>query len=139
MDKEKIKGLMHLIAGLIVLFHGFDSFESGDFKSASAYLGFAILYMLVAGLHRSIIKRFLQADTAFFLLEAITILYSAWHYKTLNHLVLYYLLAAAGLTFIVLSLSSVNDADKPRRKNKRKRRKRNKLFDDVEKSNEPDL
>lgn len=132
MNNPKVNVLLHLIAGIIVLFHGFDSFESGDLHSASAYLGLAILYLLVAGLHKSITNRFLHADSAFYLLESITILYSGWHYKTLNHIYIFYFLSLAGGAFFILSLLSFNNADKPRqRKKHKKRRKRSSIFNET--------
>ena len=122
MNKEK-KGLLHLIAGLFVLYHGFDSFEIGDLKAASSYMSLAILFMLVAAMHKSIIRRFLLADTAFFLLEATTILYSGWHYKITNHNIISIIFFVAGIAFLILSMASVNDADKPRKTHRRRKRR----------------
>jgi hypothetical protein len=123
MNKQRVNELAHVFAGLILLFHGFDAFEAGDFKSASGYLSLGLLYMVVAGLHKTISKKFVQGNAAFFLLESVTIVYSGWHYKTKGHPYLYYLMTAAGIMFFILSCHSFISEDKPRKKKHRKRRR----------------
>ena len=131
MNKERINILLHLIAGLVVLFHGFDSLETGDLLAAAAYMGFAILFIIVAGLHKSIYRLFFLADPAFYTLEALTILYSGWHYKTLKHNNLYYFHLVCGIILFIFAIVEIYNADKPRKKRRRKSgRRRSSLFDE---------
>lgn len=125
MNKEKKHLVFHIIAGLIVLYHGFESFEKANFLSAAEYLGSSLLFFIVAGLHKPFNNRFHYADTAFFCLESITILYSGWHYKTIGNNFIYILHVIAGIGFFILAIESYYNADKPRRKHKRRRRRRN--------------
>lgn len=126
MNTEKIQQLGHVVAGLIIMVHGFDSFESGDFKSAGSYLGVAILFILLAGWHKSVTQRFLQGDAAFFLLEAVIMFYSAWDYSTKGKTGLFYGMAVAGVIFVIFALISIKlSADMPKkRKSRRKKRRR---------------
>ena len=128
MDKGKVNELGHLLAGLILLFHGFDSFEIRDYRSASLYLFLGLLFMVIAGLQKSISKKFIQGNAAFFLVESFTILYSGWHYKSKGHPYLFYLFTAAGIMFFVFSCRSFILEDKPRKRKSRKRRRRSSLY-----------
>lgn len=131
MNKDRMSILLHLIAGLIVLFHGFDSLETSDLLAASAYMGFAILFIIVAGLHKSIYRLFFLADPAFYTLEALTILYSGWHYKTLHHPNIYYFHLLCGITLFIFAIVGIYNADKPRKKRRKKSgRRRSSLFDE---------
>lgn len=123
MNKENIKGLMHIAGGLLVLYRGFEKFENGKLLPAALFMTFAIICILVAAIHKSITRRFVQADTAFFLLESLTLLYSAWHFKSLEQNILYFIYGILGITFLIFSLLSINDAEKPRSKRRRKHRK----------------
>lgn len=124
MDKAKLKVLLHTVAGLFVLYRGLECFETGKLLPAALYLGFAIICILVAALHKSISRRFVQADTAFFLIESLTLLYTAWHYKSLSINVLYFIYGITGLIVITFSILSINDAEKPRPKYKSRRRRK---------------
>ncbi len=125
MNKEKMQQLGHVIAGLIIMVPGFDAFERGDFKSAAGYLGVAVLFMLLAGWHKSFTQQFLQGDAAFFLLEAAIMFYSAWDYNTKGKTVLFFGMGAAGVIFVFFSLFSIkSNSDMPKRRKRRKKRRR---------------
>ena len=123
MNKAKVKVLLHTVAGLFVLYRGLECFETGKLLPAAVYLGFAIICILVSALHKSITRRFVQADTAFFLIESLALLYTAWHYKSMNQNVLSFIYGMVGLTLITFSILSINDAEKPRPKYKSRRRR----------------
>ena len=132
MKKDKLQQLIHLVAGIIVLIYGFDSFEAGDFLSATVYLTMAIIFLIVSGTHKWIMQKFMKADVAFFLLESATILYSGWRYKLHGHLYLFYTMLAAATLYFVFAVASLFAKDKPKRHSrKRKRRKRASLFDET--------
>ncbi len=122
MNKEKWQQLAHTIAGIITLIYGFDTFEQGD--SAAAYLGLAVLFMIVAGIHKWIVKQFMQADAAFFLLEAVTIIYTAWHYKIKGHQYLYYAIALAGSAYFIFCIFSLITESKHGRRHSGRRKRR---------------
>jgi peptidoglycan/LPS O-acetylase OafA/YrhL len=124
MKREKLEQLAHIVAGGLILIYGFQSFEAGEFIIASYYLSLAIIFMLVAGAHTWISQKFLGADVAFFLLEACTIVYTGWHYKTRGHEVIFYIMFAAGLLYFVFALISISYVEKPKRKKSKKRRRK---------------
>ncbi|HEX8459799.1 MAG TPA: hypothetical protein VF623_00150 [Segetibacter sp.] len=132
MIKEKMLQLAHLTAGIITLIHGFDTFGTGDFKSAGGYLSLAVLFILVAGVNKWMSKQFLQANVAFFLLEAVTIIYSGWHYNTKGHKVFFYLMAAAGIVYFVLALLNINSAERTGKKRRSKKRRSSSSSSNVE-------
>lgn len=101
MKKGKLKQAGHLLAGLLILVHGFAAFEEKDFKAAAGYLVVAVIALIVAGLHKFINRTFNQADLAFFFLEAATLLFSAWEYREEGRLVLSYFIAAAGIGYFI--------------------------------------
>lgn len=134
MKREKLQQLTHLVAGIITLVYGFDAFESGQFLSASYYLALAIIFLIVAGSHKWIVQKFMKADIAFNLLEAIAILYCGNHYKEQGHQFLYYLMTIAGLVYVVFAVAGMFQKERSRhRSSKRKKRKRSssQLFNDA--------
>lgn len=123
MKKNKIHQLLHLVAGIITLVYGFDTFEAGDFLSATYYLSLAIIFLIVAGSHTWISQKFLQADVAFYLVEGITIIYSGWLYKIKGHLFLFYIMSAAGGFYLIFSLIRFFFEEKPKHRLKRGKRR----------------
>lgn len=132
MNKQKLQQLAHLAGGLIIMVHGFETFEEGDFKASAGYLGASIAIMVLAGWHKTIVQRFLQGDVAFFLLEAMIMVYSAWHYKTKGSEISFYIMATFAVLFFLFSIISISkNSDMPRRSRRSKRkRKKSSLFND---------
>lgn len=124
MNKEKLQQLAHLIAGLITISYGFDTFEKGDLLQAATFLSIAIIFMIVAGLHKSISKKLLQSDVAFFLLEALTIFYAGYNYKLNGKMWLYYGMAIAGVAYIIFALLSLNLEEQPNKKHRSRKSRR---------------
>ncbi|MCW3106658.1 MAG: hypothetical protein JWQ09_1164 [Segetibacter sp.] len=139
MKREKLQQVIHLTAGIITLVYGFDSFEAGDFSSATYYLSLAIIFLIVAGSHKWISQKFMKADVAFYLLEAATIIYSGWHYKSKGHPYLFYIMAVAGTLYFIYAIISLLSEEKPKhRSRKRKRRSHSSsLFDEKKPGNDP--
>lgn len=123
MNKEKVKGLLHIVAGFFILYRGFESFEKGQLLTAAVYFILSLLCILISAIHKNITKKFVQADTAFFLLESLTLFYSAWHYKLLVTNIISFIYGLAGITFLVFSILSITDHEKPRSKRKSRRRR----------------
>jgi cellulose synthase/poly-beta-1,6-N-acetylglucosamine synthase-like glycosyltransferase len=130
MKREKLQQLAHLIAGILTLIYGFDAFEAGDFLYAACYLTLAILFLIVTGTHKWIARKLMKADAAFNLLEAVTIIYSAWHYKNKGHQILFYIMAIAGLAYLIFALLNLltEAPTKHRSSRKKKRRRSSPLF-----------
>lgn len=121
MKKESLQKLGHLIAGLLTLVHGFEEFEAGALGSAAGYFIFSIGFLVIAGAHKTMLKKFMQGDVAFFLLEAVIILYSGWHYKAKGQTFLYYTMAGSGFCYILFAMLSINIDSNPRRKRFRRK------------------
>lgn len=131
MKREKRQQLAHLVAGAVTLVYGFGTFEKGDFSLASYYLTAAIIFMIVAGSHKWIVKKFMSADVAFFLIESATILYVALHYKASGYVYLSYAISLIGLLYFVFATITLFLKEKPRHRSKhRRRRTHSSLFDE---------
>lgn len=125
MKKDKLLQLFHLIAGLIILSHGFELFEDADTSSTSIYLSLGASFLLIAGLHKWLNKSFQQADVAFFLIESVALAYSAWHYYEIENVILPYLLGFAALVYLIIALYVfIYHSDKVKRPSGRKRKRK---------------
>jgi hypothetical protein len=107
MRRITLSQIIHLFAGILILMHGFSSFEDSEFKLATGYFCIAIVSLLVAGLDKYVNKKFNRADVAFFLLESITLLYSAWDYKMEGKNSMFYIIAVFGILYIILSFATL--------------------------------
>lgn len=123
MNKEKLQQLAHLIAGLITIGYGLDIFEKGDLPRAATFLSSSILFMIIAGLHKSLSKKFMQGDVAFFLLEALAIFYCSYNYNVHGKTTLYYVMLMIGFSYVVFALLSINLVDRPHNKQRFGKRK----------------
>lgn len=124
MKKESLQKLAHLAAGLITLLHGFEELERNQIINAGGYFVFAIGFLLIAGAHKYLNKKLMQADVPFFLLEAVIIFYSGWHYKTKGQIIPFYTMIAIGVAFVIFGLMSIS-LDTYTHKRRRKHRKSN--------------
>ncbi len=81
MKKEKVRQFIHLLAGFLILMHAFQAFEREDHNTAFVFMGVAILFLIVAGIHQWLERKFRKSDTFFFAVEAVALGCSAWQYK----------------------------------------------------------
>ncbi len=124
MNKEKLQQLAHLIAGLLTISYGLDIFEKGDLPRAAIFLGSAIIFMIIAGLHKSLSKKFMQGDVAFFLLEALAIFYAGYNYKVNGKNMFYYAMLFIGVAYVVFAILSTNRDERPNKNSRRSKHKR---------------
>ena len=104
---------------------GFEAFESSDYNSAGLYLTVSIFFLIVAGLHKKFLQQFVGGSVAFFILEAVTILYSAGHYKATGHHFVYFSLCAAAGFYVLFALASIRiNRDRPRKRRSRSHKRR---------------
>lgn len=81
MKKAIVKQFAHLIAGLLILVHGFQAFENRNAKLSIIFLVLALLIIIIAGIHLWLEKQIKKIGAVFFMLEALALYYSAWQYK----------------------------------------------------------
>jgi hypothetical protein len=122
MKRITLAQITHLVSSVLILIHAFSSLEDGEIKAAVGYFCIAIFALLVAGLDRYIAKRFNQADVPFFLLEAVTLLYSAWDYRIEGNTTLFYTMAIFGSLYVILSFASLLLSDNHKKQHKSRRR-----------------
>jgi hypothetical protein len=140
MKKEKWQQLSHLIAGVIIIVFGFESFESGNFSSAAYYVTLAIIFLIVAGTHKSIVEKFRKADVAFNVAEAVTLIYSAFLYKSKGHHLLFYIIALVASVYIVVAIINLLSHNSSRHKSMgRKKRKRHAADTVIDQTNFHDI
>ena len=81
MKKEKLKQFTHLLAGFLILIHAFQTFEKEDHQTSFVFLFIAIAFLVIAGIHHWLARQIRKADGVCFILEAIALYFSAWHYR----------------------------------------------------------
>ena len=77
--KEKLKKASHILAGMIILFHTYEKYESEH----SSYIYFAIagiIFLSIALFHHQLKSKFPWIDNCFFAIEAILSLIIAYDY-----------------------------------------------------------
>lgn len=93
--KEKLKKLPHIMAGVLILLHAFERWDSGH-TTYWFFLISGIVFLSVALLHHRLLARFPFVDTLFFVIEGMLSLIIAWEYHEAGkHAIPYmYVLAA---------------------------------------------
>ncbi|TXF74877.1 hypothetical protein [Chryseobacterium sp.] len=77
--KEKLKKVTHILAGVVILTHAFEKYESGH--DSSIYFAIAgIVFLSIAIFHQPLKLKFPWIDTSFFAIEAILSLLIAYDY-----------------------------------------------------------
>lgn len=122
MKKRKQQQLAHLIAGVILILHGFSIFENARYLPATGYLAMGIAFVIVAGVHKSLLQVFMQGDTAIFLLEALMFFLAGYSFKATAGFWHYFFTLLAAVYFIVACFSVQIDKNPQRRSGRRKKR-----------------
>ncbi len=93
--KEKIQKAAHLFAGLLILFHSYEKYESGH-ASYIYFLIAGIVFINLAVFHHILKAKYRWIDSCFYLIEAILSVIIAFEYFHLGKkgLPFAYLLAA---------------------------------------------
>lgn len=124
MNKEKLQQLAHLIAGVIIILHGFRVLEQEEYFTAAGYLIIAIAFVIAAGLHKRLQQVFMQSDAAIFLLEALILFLAAYGYKADGRDFYYYAFLTAAGFYLLIACFNVQIDPNPRRGSRRKKKKR---------------
>jgi hypothetical protein len=95
--RGKLERVVHIAAGLIILFHAYEKHEEGF----SSYIYFAIagiLFLSIALFHHSLKSKFPRIDNCFFIIEAISSFIIACDYFHMHKsgLPIVYLIAGIG-------------------------------------------
>jgi hypothetical protein len=94
--KEKLKRFSHIMAGVIILLHAFEKYESGQ----SSYIYFVIagiIFLSIAFFHHQLKLKFPWIDNCFFAIEAILSLIIAYDYYHMGKVGLPFMYLFAGL------------------------------------------
>jgi apolipoprotein N-acyltransferase len=124
MKIEKVREIGHLVAGILVLKQGFVGLDTGNYKAAILYLGLGLLFMVFAGMQKTMNANFYHADTSFFFLESFTIFYTGWMDKSKDTMGFYYFMLVAAAIFFIAGLLSFYFSKGKKKRSGRKRRRR---------------
>ncbi len=94
--KEKLKKISHILAGVIILFHAYEKYESGH----GSYIFFVIagvLFLSIASFHHQLKLKFPWVDNCFFVIEATLSLIIAYDYFHMGKVGLPIMYLIAGL------------------------------------------
>ncbi len=103
---EKSKKIAHILAGVVILLHGYEKME----KSESSYWFFylsGIVFILMALFHKQLVQKIKWADGLFYIIEAMVlfiIAYDYWHHGK-KALPFAYLIAAIGYVIVSIIVS----------------------------------
>lgn len=111
---EKSKKIAHIIAGVVILVHGYEKMEKGESSYWFFYLS-GIIFILMALFHKQLVRRIKWGDGLFYLIEAgvlFIIAYDYWHHGK-KALPITYLAAAMGyfIVSIIVSRKSMRAKD----------------------------
>lgn len=95
-DKHQRERISHIMAGILILVHAYDQFDTGH-GSPAFFLVAGIVFLLIAFLHPLLEKKFRWIDSVFFMIEGILSLVVSLDYFHTGRkaLPLAYLLVAA--------------------------------------------
>lgn len=94
--KEKLKKISHILAGMIILLHAYEKYESEH----SSYIYFAlagVIFLSVALFHHQLKSKFPWIDNSFFVIEAVLSLIIAYDYFHMGKVGLPFMYLFAGL------------------------------------------
>ena len=94
--KEKLKKASHIIAGMVILMHALERYESGH-ETHIVFAIAGIVFLSVAAFHHRLAKKFRFIDTLFFTIEAILSFVIAYEYLHAGKTGLPYVYIFAGL------------------------------------------
>lgn len=97
MHKENIKSAIHLLAGLIAIFHGYVLYINGETEYSFLYIITGVFFIIIGFTSKAVKAGFIFKGGIFFLLESIIIsLISRYNLIERNHL--------SGYIYAMLSL-----------------------------------
>jgi uncharacterized membrane protein YfcA len=80
MKDSKFKQLLHLIAGLLLIYHGFNSLELHHFLASYLMIGFGCFFLFAAGTINWLSKKFKKINSLIIIVESAVLSYSGWIY-----------------------------------------------------------
>lgn len=69
-QKEKLQRIPHILAGIIILLHGYEKLDEGH-GPYMFYFAAGLIFLSIAILHHKLSHRFRYVDTIFFIIEAV--------------------------------------------------------------------
>lgn len=80
MSNSKYKQFLHLIAGLLLVYHGFISLEKRHFFNSYTMLAAGCIFLFAAGAYKWLSKKIKRVNSVIILLESAVLAYSGWIY-----------------------------------------------------------
>ena len=77
--KAKVQQFAHILAGVIILIHGYEKYELHE-SSALIFFMLGIIFLLIAALHHRLVARFHFVDSIFLIIEAVCYSVIAYDY-----------------------------------------------------------
>jgi intracellular septation protein A len=94
--KEKLKKISHILAGLIILFHAYEKYES-EHGSYIYFVVAGVIFLSIALFHHQLKLKFPWVDNSFFAIEAFLSLIIAYDYFHMGKVGLPFIYLFAGL------------------------------------------
>jgi hypothetical protein len=100
---DKRKRFAHILAGMIILLHAYERFDTGH-RSYIFFLLFGLVFLCVAFFHPILEKKFSRVDSTFFFIEGILSLIIMYEYIHAGKKGLPFTYGAAGLVQLAVAV-----------------------------------
>jgi Ca2+/Na+ antiporter len=122
--KEKIVQIAHIVTGLVLFIQVNKWFDRENYTATTIYVVIASLFFIIAGTQKFIEKTFDNGNVPILLLEAVIMMFTAWHFKELKMYAVAFPFVPAALSYVAIAYWLVNSANTNPRKKRSKRKKR---------------
>ena len=103
MKKENLRTFGHILAGIVILLHGYKAFEDHH-PTGWIFVTLGTLFLLIAIFHHRLVHRFPKIDGVVFLIEAVAILATAYDHYHEGKVYLPWVFLAAMVPYLVLGI-----------------------------------
>jgi uncharacterized membrane protein len=113
---EKRNKFSHILAGLVILLHGYEKLDTGHIASAIFFLVSGIIFLMIAVFHHKLVNHFKPVDAIFWFIEAVlAAIVSIDYFNEHKHYIQYaYILVATGYfikSFILFKKAPVHEVE----------------------------
>ena len=116
MSKELAQQLISVIAGFLLLLHGFQAFERNEEKTAILFVFISFIFFAIAGSRKWLLVCFKRTDAWFYLAQAAALFYSGYKYKVESNKYFLIVSVLLAVVYLLYSLKLFRDRRKRRKK-----------------------
>lgn len=116
MRKELAQQLISVIAGFLMLLHGFQAIERNEEKTAILFVFISFIFFAIAGSRKWLLVRYKRTDAWFYLAQAAALFYSGYEYTVESNRSLLIVSVLLAVVYLFYSLKLFRERRKHRKK-----------------------